>query len=157
MRDCDLDALTRSFETIVTKLDRLHAAVPGTTENILQTAISVGVPVLLQNQLLRGPNISIPEPIGMSLDIPVPSSPVELDELANRGWVDLRRQNLERWRSRAQTITDQLGLDENQVANTPYIKGDWSIYKSTNGNQIDPPAVVAWILAVELGGHRDIA
>jgi hypothetical protein len=158
LRDCELNTLASSLEATVTKLNPLHTSCPGTTENILQTAISVGVPVLLQGHLFRGPNISIPEPNGMSIDIPVPSDPIELDELANRGWVDLRRPNLKRWQSRAATIMEQLvGIDANRAGSTPFIKGDWSVYKSTKGDEIDPSAVVAWILAVELGGHRDIA
>ncbi|CAB9518784.1 expressed unknown protein [Seminavis robusta] len=161
LRDCDMNALSRKLELEVGKLEHAtRASDLSTTDNLIQTAISVGVPVLLQDlRLLRGPNISIPEPKGMRMDVPLPSSTDDLNKVANKGWVDLRICNLERWKSRAKIITQQLelGEDESKYKLTQFLKGDWSVYKSTKGSSIDPSAAVAWILAVELGGHRDIA
>jgi hypothetical protein len=93
----------------------------------------------------------------MACDIPIPSSEHELDTIADKGWVDLRRNNFNRWRRRAQKIIGQQYRESGASLTGNYLKGDWSIYKSTKGDLIDPPAVVAWILATELGGHRDIA
>jgi hypothetical protein len=92
----------------------------------------------------------------MSFDIPIPSSEHELDAIADKGWVDLRKKNLKHWQTRAHTIIEQQKHGKGDGTGC-YLKGDWSVYKSTKGDAIDPSSVVAWILATELGGHRDIA
>ena len=159
LRDCNADALSRKYATMVNQMaSTCQLEELGTVENLFQSAISVGVPILFgDHQLLRGPNISIPEPKGTNTEFVVPSSGQELDAIVNKGWVDLRRHNLLRWKARAEAVLGQqksVGIDGTSAR---YVDGDWHVYTSTKGDAIDPSAVVAWILAVELGGHRDIA
>jgi len=152
IENCDAEECSQFYAEAGAQMAELpQMAATGTDENLFHAAISVGVPILLKdNQLLRGPNISIPPPKGIQTDIPIPDDE-QLNDIADQGWIDLRPRNLERWKERARTIVEQHNFEEEA-----YVAGDWHLYKSTKHDEIDPPTVAAWILAVELGGHRDI-
>jgi len=68
-------------------------------DQVRNTIVSVGLPILSSDgkSLIRGPYIRIPE---RKNDDTVPYEQKDVDEWANKGWVDLRPENMERWRQR---------------------------------------------------------
>ena len=111
--------------------------------SIMSVAPSVGVPVLLEgNVLFRGPNISIPAISGHSTHIPCPHGS-DLDRIAAQGWVDLREQNIELWKVRAARILEEQGHQRSSTAATD------------SRLPIIPSDMATWVLAHELDGHRD--
>jgi hypothetical protein len=72
-------------------------------ETIRQIIASIGVPILTPagDQLLRGPRIRIPEIPGSDR---VPMDKASIDAWAKKGWVDLRPENIQRWKTRFQRM-----------------------------------------------------
>ncbi len=68
-------------------------------EALVRMMTAIGLPILTPDgqTLLRGPLIRIPEQTGSA---PVRLTPEHIEQWANKGWVDLRPQNFEHWRSR---------------------------------------------------------
>src|SRR5438876_5283563 len=67
-------------------------------DQLCQTIISLGLPILLPNgrQIIRGPHIRIPERIEPDVRI----TEEDVDGWAQKGWVDLRPQNMALWQER---------------------------------------------------------
>ncbi len=113
---------------------------------IADTATSLGLGVLLPDgaQLLRGPMLRIPELPGRRV---VDVSPTDRDAWAEKGWIDLRPQNVARWQKRFEQMQasgaphPELGSDSVRIDSYPF-------------TDIQIGAVVAWVLANELGGYR---
>jgi hypothetical protein len=104
--------------------------------SILHMAPSVGVPIIVEgNKLIRGAKISVPPVKGHSVTIPCPKGE-QLQEIADRGWVDLRAPNIKAWQDRAKSFLHTSSKEELDQT-------------------IVPSAITAWILSSELGGHRD--
>lgn len=111
-------------------------------------APSIGIPILLPDgqQLLRGPRVNVPEIVGhkqvVSLD-----DPAQVDQWADKGWVDLRPKNTARWLARfAKMVDARIQLrDAGSAA---------ASIKSYLGTRFEIGEVVAWIFNNEMGGHR---
>jgi hypothetical protein len=113
--------------------------------------VTVGIPLLRsKSRLTRGPRINIPPP-------PPDGSPVHLDRdsvehYALTGWVDLRRENFERWAERLQRLA---GSRPDIVAQGS-AAFDLTKY---SGDRFVPGDVVGWLLTNEVDeqgvvGHR---
>jgi len=121
-----------------------------TLASYVHVAPTIGVPVLLPgNTLLRGNNITVPEPLGHTTKFHLTKDKIE--KAAQRGWVDLRENNILRWQSRVRTIQER--SSRFSTTDTSGTDDPW-IYSF--GDRIDPPALVTWILAVEAHGHRGL-
>jgi len=119
-----------------------------TVESVTRLAPTVGVPILLDDYgLVRGPNITDPEPNGRETTFPVGFK--ELDTFAKRGWVDLRPNNIHVWKERARHILSEPSVT---AADTSSLTG---LHYSAEGTAIQPAALASWILSGELHGHRD--
>lgn len=99
--DANAEEAAQVFVAMAEKLQQQQQQPGETTTNMssiqssLHVAPSVGVPILLQgNILLRGANISVPDVTGHSSIIPCPKGDV-LDKIAGCGWIDLRHANIE--------------------------------------------------------------
>jgi NAD(P)-dependent dehydrogenase (short-subunit alcohol dehydrogenase family) len=112
--------------------------------------ISIGIPILLSDgqTLLRGPEIKIPPYRGENeLTITGPS----LEAWAHDGWVDLRTENMQRWKARFEIIMRQVSkipkndTSSRQMRNKAY----WMDFK-----EIDPGKLVGWIFSEEEQGQR---
>ena len=82
----------------------------GGNAELKQIITSVGIPILLPDgkMLIRGPFIRIPEVAGQ-YDVPIGDG--DIDRWANKGWVDLREQNMARWQKRFEVMQrGQLGM-----------------------------------------------
>jgi hypothetical protein len=114
--------------------------------NLRQTIVSVGLPILTPDgqALIRGPSIRIPEVPGKN-SVPLTSENVE--KWAEKGWVDLRPQNFERWRARFSRMQREAqalrGRGSAAVTREAYLSDDISI-----------GAVVGWIINNEMGAYR---
>jgi hypothetical protein len=109
---------------------------------------TIGVPILLDDySVVRGPNITDPEPKGNQATFAVNRS--QINVFARRGWVDLRPENIKVWKVRAQQI-----LSEPPVRYTDTSSLTGLHYTSSTG-MIEPAALTSWILAGELHAQRD--
>lgn len=120
-----------------------------TCSSVAYLAPTIGMPILLQgNLLLRGPNITVPEPVGHDSVFAV-SLQEDIDRHAQSGWVDLTRSNLEVWKKRAQQILSEPATSAKDTTSLTGLH-----YQS--GADIDPPSLAAWVLSGEAHGHRDL-
>jgi hypothetical protein len=125
-------------ETLWRYLQRNH--------DLRNTIISIGVPVLPPegNRLIRGPRINVPEYAGL------PSLPVNDDAVndwADRGWIDLRPRNVERWQSRFRKML--------RSAQTIHRQGSAAItMEAYRSEEIRIGEVVGWIFNNEEEGYR---
>jgi hypothetical protein len=121
-----------------------------TIPSITHVAPSIGVPVLLHNnELVRGANITIPEPRGYYSSFEMTESTIR--QCAQNGWIDLTTSNLEQWRLRARHI-----LSEPEETNKSAVCIGFRYNPDGNRNEINPAAIASWILAGELHGQRDL-
>jgi hypothetical protein len=114
--------------------------------DLADTIVSIGMPILLADgvTLLRGPMIRIPEVPG---DDEADVTEESRDAWAAKGWVDLRPDNMERWRTRLAAIHDSRPgtAQPGSAGITP---------DSTITERIVPGAIAAWVLRHELDGWR---
>jgi hypothetical protein len=114
--------------------------------DIRHTINSVGLPILIPDgsALLRGPFIRIPETPGKSSVSPTPE---DIDKWANKGWVDLRPKNFERWRQRFIKMHRESqrlrGRGSAAITSEAYLS-----------NNIQIGTIVAWIFNNENFGYR---
>lgn len=112
--------------------------------------ISIGIPILLPDgkTLLRGKDIKIPTYRGEN-ELKITSKAIEA--WATNGWVDLRVENMERWKNRfkeAMAAVERLPKTETSsryLRNSEYWK---------NFTDIDPGKIVGWIFTEEEKGKR---
>ncbi|HEX9829698.1 MAG TPA: short-chain dehydrogenase, partial [Bacteroidota bacterium] len=110
--------------------------------------ISIGIPILLSDgtTLLRGADMKIPPYRGEN---ELPISPKAVDLWAHDGWVDLRAQNLDRWRRRFQTIIDEVTRAADTSSRHLRNKEFWNHFED-----IDPGKLAGWIFSEEEHGKR---
>ena len=165
---------TKDKQTAVDEIGEKDLRSSSLLEKLFLVGPTIGVPILVEgNQLLRGSNISIPPIKGAATTIPIPTGK-ELEAIANKGWIDLRRQNMITWKKRATRIVAQEELmKENSAVSSSagLLSSSPNMYQSNNtivgmnnynnnnkgADTIDPSAVAAWILSTEFQGNRDIA
>lgn len=111
-------------------------------EDLRTRILSIGLPILLPGgeQILRGADVKV---------TPDGDATAELDRLADRGWVDLRPLNWQRWRERSTQILEEIdcrpGVDQGSRADVE----PWHRQR-----RIRPGALAAWIFRVEDQGER---
>src|SRR2546421_4478575 len=114
-------------------------------DQMCQTIISLGLPILLPDgtQIIRGPHMSIPE----RLEPEVPISDEDIDTWAQKGWVDLRPQNMAIWLDRFEKMERSHQWMRGRGSAAVTIEGD--IY-----GDIRIGEVVGWIFNNESDGYR---
>ena len=137
-----LRADTRPPEAIADALKGALAA-----SGVGRMAPSIGIPVLMPDgaTLLRGPRINVPETSGHVTTASLSSEAI--NTWAKKGWVDLRPQNIERWRGRAEVML-RARADLREAGSAA---ASISSYMS---DQFELGEVVAWIFNNEMQGHR---
>jgi hypothetical protein len=114
---------------------------------VVQTAVSVGIPVLMPDghELLRGPHINIPELRGHALSASITDE--NIDQWARKGWIDLRAPNMALWIDRFRRMR--------QTRQHVYAQGSAAVDRRTYlGESLEIGEVVAWIFNNEMGGYR---
>ena len=140
------DVAKATAKAISAKLESLI----GEDAQLRSQIISIGIPILLADgkTLLRGPDIKIPPYRG---DNELKVTDKTLNAWAHDGWVDLRTENMERWKTRFQIIIRQVEdiprgeTSSRQFRNSSY----WDGFK-----EIDPGKLVGWIFTEEEKGKR---
>lgn len=112
--------------------------------------ISIGVPILLPDgkTLLRAEEIKIPPYQGQN---ELKITPALIEHWAHDGWVDLRKENMDLWRSRFRRIileTGKIPADETSSCHLRTI-AYWRNFK-----EIEPGKIVGWIFTEEEKGKR---
>jgi len=138
-----LDGLSRvtageAANRLAARLDRMP--------DLRDTVTSLGLGILMPDgrRMLRGPFLRIPEVPGRRT---VAITPEQKDRWADKGWVDLRPANLARWHNRFEAMhaagrpQPEAGSETVDLETYPF-------------DEIAIGAVVAWVLANELGGFR---
>ena len=114
-------------------------------EALRTTITSIGVPILAPDgkSLMRGPRVNIPESIYREVDIVQDN----IDQWANKGWVDLRPANFQRWQDRFQRMRRTQHMlhthGSSSVTMTVYLP-----------EEIEIGAVVAWLFNNDYDGYR---
>jgi len=133
------DSLSEKLERIIIRNRTLRTQI-----------ISIGIPILLPDgkTLLRGEEIKIP-PYREKNELDV--TPSFIDQWAHDGWVDLRKKNMELWRSRIQRIirdTEAIPTDE---TSSRFLRTEeyWRGFRD-----IEPGKIVGWIFTEEERGMR---
>lgn len=114
--------------------------------HVRQTIVSVGLPILTPDAsaLIRGPFLRIPEIPGTNT---VQATAENVDTWADKGWVDLRPANMQRWRSRFERMRRE----------TERIRGKGSAAITREAylsDRIEIGAVVGWIFNNEEAAYR---
>jgi hypothetical protein len=127
-------------------LSAAAAALLETRPGLRDTITSLGVPILGPDGsgLWRGPFLRIPEIAG---ETEVAVGPEDRDRWAAKGWLDLRPANFARWQQRLQAMAAA-----RPGAAQPGSAG--AAPETSISDHIEIGAVVAWVLANELGGYR---
>ncbi|MGB7114907.1 MAG: hypothetical protein WBD56_02080 [Anaerolineales bacterium] len=118
----------------------------GGNAELKQIITSVGIPILLPDgkTLIRGPFIRIPEVAGQ-YDIPIGDG--DIDRWANKGWVDLREQNMARWQKRFEVM--QRGQLRMRAKGSADVVREAYLHE-----EIYIGEVVSWVFSNEMGGYR---
>jgi hypothetical protein len=143
----ETDSFTGVIESNKQSLSEAVYAYLQTERDLRHTINSVGLPILIPDgsALLRGPFIRIPETHGKSS---VPLTPEDIDKWANKGWIDLRPDNFERWRQRF--IKMERESQRLRGRGSSAVTSDAYLFKKN----IQVGAVVAWIFNNEILGYR---
>jgi hypothetical protein len=112
--------------------------------------ISIGVPILLPDgkTLLRGEEIKIPPFQGVN---ELRITPALIDHWAHDGWVDLRKENMDLWRSRFRKIILETERIPKGETSSRYLRTG-SYWR--NFRDIDAGKIVGWVFTVEEKGKR---
>lgn len=132
-------AMTAALERLVRERSELR-----------QRIISIGIPILLPDgvTLLRGSEVKIP-PFRGEKELPVNER--SLNAWAHDGWVDLRTKNMEKWKTRFETILASAeeippGDSSSRFQRT---RAYWNDFE-----KIEPGKLVGWIFSEEEKGKR---
>lgn len=107
--------------------------------------VSIGIPILMADgQLLRGPHVIVPEDA-----VDEELTPEKLEKWAERGWVDLRPANCQRWVERFQTIHEEVSSIPERDSSSRYLRN-----RNFWQENIQPGKLVGWILSEEEKGDR---
>ena len=111
-------------------------------DDLRQRIVTIGLPILLPDgvSMLRGPRLKV---------IPEDDESVDAQILIDRGWVDLRAANWERWRERIRSFRDELLARPSLDAGS---HGDHEYGEATG--RIRPGRLGAWIFRYEDEGER---
>jgi NAD(P)-dependent dehydrogenase (short-subunit alcohol dehydrogenase family) len=112
--------------------------------------ISIGIPILLSDgkTLLRGKDIKIPPYRGEN---ELPINEKAMKSWVHDGWVDLRVENMSRWKSRFVAIVKD--AEETSIRDTSSRHFRTRLYWD-NFEEIDPGKIGGWIFSEEEKGKR---
>lgn len=126
-------------------------------ERLLRTILTLGIPVLFEEEgslrLARGHRVKSPPNRGQS-EIPVDHE--HLDEWAHSGWVDLRPENMVRWRARIVKLLEEAHSIPSADTSSRYVRNEafWAANHHDDDGGLCPGEIVAWIFITEDLGER---
>ncbi|MBU1225774.1 MAG: hypothetical protein KJ698_00995 [Actinobacteria bacterium] len=133
--ETDPAAIGKEAEALIEERTRLR-----------ETITSLGLPILGADgtTLRRGPFLRIPEVPGETV---VEMTEADRDRWAAKGWIDLRPCNWEKWQERLSAMREARPGDT-QRGSAGYAA------ETSLTDEIEIGAVVAWVVASEIGGSR---
>lgn len=153
LADCNPVTLSHELSTKVQKAAKRDPTGDGGTSTLSSLsciAPTIGVPILLEgNAMLRGPNITVPEPVGRDSKFTLTSQEM-VNGYAQSGWVDLRASNLQVWKERARHILAEPTVS---ARDTTALTG---LHYDSGSKEINAAAMSSWIIAGEVHGQRDL-
>lgn len=121
-----------------------------TNSKLRSQIISIGIPILMPDGkiLLRTNEIKIPAHQG---DNEIPINKKNINLWAHDGWVDLRVENMKRWKTRFDKIFRQVNSIPKTDTSSRFIHTSkyWD-----NFGEIDPGKLAGWIFNYEEKGMR---
>ena len=115
-------------------------------KDLRNTIVSIGIPILSPegDRLLRGPRVNVPEYAGLAR---LAVTEACIDEWAERGWIDLRPKNVERWQQRFRRML--------RSAQKIHLQGSAAItMEAYRSEEIRIGEIVGWIFNNEEEGYR---
>ncbi|MBT3218624.1 MAG: hypothetical protein HN348_05985 [Proteobacteria bacterium] len=111
-------------------------------------APSIGIPILLADgkKLLRGPQINVPELSGRQTAVSLDNQDL-VNKWAEKGWIDLRPINMDRWLQRVTKMIDS----RMELRDAGSAAASTQSYLPTG---LEIGEVVAWIFNNEMDGYR---
>jgi NAD(P)-dependent dehydrogenase (short-subunit alcohol dehydrogenase family) len=131
--------ISSDLTTVIAKEQRLRSHI-----------ISIGIPILLPDgkTLLRGQEVKIPPYRGIN-ELPISSKTI--DEWAHNGWVDLRVENMDHWKTRLAIIMREVEAStQGDTSSRNFRTAEyWDRFEN-----IDEGKIVGWIFTEEDKGKR---
>ncbi len=119
-------------------------------KKLVKQMVSIGIPILLPDgkSLVRGNEIKIPPFRG---ELEYPTSPEAINAWAKDGWVDLRKENFEKWQERIREIMAEAESIPPSDTSSMYVRNKkyWDNFEKINIGK-----VVSWIFIHEEHGWR---
>jgi len=139
LRDCDEKEMSRKLEKLISENHQLRAQI-----------ISIGIPILMPDgkRLLRGPQIKIPPYRGADI---FELTSEKIDYWAFSGWVDLRPENIRKWRDRMDKILAEIKSIPPDDTSSCF---DHDRHFWLQEEEIDIGKVAGWIFTREERGWR---
>jgi NAD(P)-dependent dehydrogenase (short-subunit alcohol dehydrogenase family) len=153
----EADILRRTFGTMGVVKDASAAEMSlrtleelGSDDAYRSQIVSIGIPILLpEGALLRGPECKIPAATAPDETFEITADAVET--WAHAGWVDLREENMARWKERFARIEAEIDGIPADESSSRFLRDRQ--FWSAEG-LIQPGKVVGWIFATEEKGAR---
>ena len=118
--------------------------------NLVKQMVSIGIPILLPDgkSLVRGNEIKIPPFRG---EYEYPATPENINAWAKDGWVDLRKENFEKWQDRIREIINEAENIPPNDTSSMFVRNKkyWDNFETINIGK-----VVSWIFIHEEHGLR---
>ena len=139
LRSTPSEKLSEKLEALITRDVEQRSAI-----------LSIGIPILLRDgkRLLRGPLIKIPAFRGQhALEV----TSQTINSWANDGWVDLRAENMEKWKHRIELIFEEFESIPDSDSSSRFERDRvfW-----LEDNELNIGKVVGWIFSNEERGLR---
>jgi hypothetical protein len=143
-------SMARVRESAPAEMARRTAARVESDAALRRDIVSIGIPVLLPDgRLLRGPECKIPPTTRDDEAFEV--TPERLEAWAAAGWVDLREENMARWRDRFGRIRREIDTISLGDTSSRFLR-DRQFWGEEE--KIQPGKIVGWIFATEEKGAR---
>ncbi|MDI6766638.1 MAG: short-chain dehydrogenase [Bacteroidota bacterium] len=143
----NMQTVTKTNASILSKKIR---KIIETNSTLRAQIISIGIPILMSDgrTLLRSHDIKIPAHQG---DNEIPITKKNINLWTHDGWIDLRVENMKRWKARFEKIFRQVNDIPKTDTSSRFIHTSkyWE-----NFNEIDPGKLAGWIFNYEEKGMR---
>lgn len=121
-----------------------------TNSDLRSKIISIGIPILLRDgvSILRGESVKIPPYRGEDKII---SNIINIEEWANAGWVDLRVENILKWKIRLKKIVEYVSTQSIKDSSS---SENFNLYYWENFDTMPIGKICGWIFTIEEEGAR---
>lgn len=121
-----------------------------TNSDLRSKIISIGIPILLRDgvSILRGESVKIPPYRGEDKII---SNIINIEEWANAGWVDLRVENILKWKIRLKKIVEYVSTQSIKDSSS---SENFNLHYWENFDTMPIGKICGWIFTIEEEGAR---